>query len=230
MPVGLEKNPFNAPIESFTLGQAVAHISSAVEWDSEYTGKLPGSSNLRDLEDYRLLAGRFLKHSGNTPLAVMALCDKTHNIIKSIQYAKKEYTDFKNNFLQRAVEIDFNDNVVDFVDDIINSLTAVKTAEDAFADSDMIGAGAYTALETIVEDPGITVFSLTQPFDLNTSSARAVYVYKNGVQLINTQDYEFDSTFSFVRILKSLAESDTIELPFTLPVNMYPCCKFAPVA
>jgi hypothetical protein len=212
MPIGLEKNPFNTPIESFTLGQAVAHISSAVEWDSEYTGKLPGSSNLRDLEDYRLLAGRFLKHSGNTPLAVMVLCDKTHNIIKSIQYAKKEYTDFKNNFLQRAIEIDFNDNLVDFVDDIINSLTAVKATDDAFADSDMIGAGAYTVLETTVEDPGILVFSLTQPFDLKTLSTRAVYVYKNGVQLINTRDYEFDSAFSFVKILTTLAVGDTIEI------------------
>jgi hypothetical protein len=212
MPVGLEKNPFNTPIESFTLGQAVAHISSAVEWDSEYAGKLPGSSNLRDLEDYRLLAGRFLKHSGNAPLAVMALCDKTHNIIKSIQYAKKEYTDFKNNFLQRAIEIDFNDEIVNFVDDIINSLTAVKTAEDAFADSDMIGVGAYTVLDTLVEDPGITVFSLTQPFDLKTPSNRAVYVYKNGVQLVNSQDYEFDSTFSFVKIIESLAVGDTIEI------------------
>jgi hypothetical protein len=212
MPIGLEKNPFNTPIESFTLGQAVDHIASAIEWDTEFTGKLPGASNLRDLEDYRLFAKRFLKHSGNTPLAVMSLCDKSHNIIKSIQYAKKEYTDFKNNFLQRAVEIDFNDEIVDFVDDIINSLTAVKTSKNAFADSDMIGAGAYTVLETVVEDPGITVFSLTQPFDLKTSSTRAVYVYKNGVQLINAQDYVFDSTFSFVKILKSILTDDIIEI------------------
>ena len=212
IPVGLEKNPFNTPIASFTLGQAVDHIASAVEWDTAFTGTLPGVSNLRDLEDYRLFAKRFLKHSGNTPLAVMTLCDKSHNIIKSIQYAKKEYTDFKNNFLQRAVEIDFNDDIVDFVDDIINSLTAVKTSKNAFADSDMIGAGAYTALETIVEDPGITVFSLTQPFDLKTPSTQAVYVYKNGVQLINAQDYEFDSTFSFVKILKSISVGDAIEI------------------
>ena len=212
MPVGLEKNPFNSPISSFTLGQAVDHIASGVEWDAEFTGKIPGVSNLRDLEDYRFFAKRFLKHSGNVPMAVMTLCDKTHNIIKSIQYAKKEYTDFKNNFLQRAVEIDFNDEPVNFVDDIINSLTAVKTSKNAFADSDMIGAGAYTVLEKIVEDTGIKVFSLTQPFDLKTPSTRAVYVYKNSVQLINTQDYEFDSTFSFVKILKSISVGDTIEI------------------
>jgi hypothetical protein len=212
IPVGLEKNPFNTAIASFTLGQAVDHISSAVEWDSEFRGTLPGASNLRDLEDYRLSAKRFLKHSGNTPLAVMALCDKTHNIVKAIQYAKKEYTDFKNNFLQRAVEIDYNDQLIDFVDDILNSLTAVKTAQDAFADSDMIGAGAYTALTTVVEDIGITTFTLSERFDLNTLSSRAVYVYLNGTQLLNSRDYEFSPAFSFVKITKPLTEGDTIEI------------------
>jgi len=212
MPVGLEKNPFNTPIESFTLGQAVDHIASAVEWNDEFTGKLPGVSNLRDIENYRLSAKRFLKHSGITPLAITTLCDKTHNIIKAIQYAKKEYTDFKNNFLQRATEIDYNNNVVDFVDDIINSLTAVKTAQNAFADSDMIGVGAYTALQVVVEDTGITTFSLSEKFDLNTPSSRAVYVYKNGTQLLNGIDYEFSSTFSFVRLLITLQLGDTIEI------------------
>ena len=212
IPVGLEKNPFNAAIESFTLGQAVDHISSAVEWDKDFTGVLPGVSNLRDLSNYRLSAKRFLKHSGNTPLAIMALCDKTHNIIKAIQYAKKEYTDFKNNFVQRSIEIDYNDNTVDFVDDVIASLTSVKTADDAFADSDMIGTGAYTSLETVVEDTGITVFSLSNAFDLKTPSSRAVYVYRNGVQLLNAVDYEFSSTFSFVRLLITLQLGDVIEI------------------
>lgn len=212
IPVGLEKNPFNTPIESFTLGQAVDHIASSVEWDTEFTGALPGVSNLRDLSDYRLSAKRFLKHSGNTPLTIMTLCDKTHNIVKSIQYAKKEYTDFKNNFLLRATEIDYNDVMIDFVDDVINSLTAVKTTKDAFADSDMIGAGAYTALQTVVEDTGITVFSLTTTFDLNTPSSRAVYVYKNGTQLLNGVDYEFSPAFSFVKLLVTLQLGDEIEI------------------
>jgi hypothetical protein len=212
IPVGLEKNPFNTPIESFTLGQAVDHIASSVEWDASFTGILPGVSNLRDLSDYRLFAKRFLKHSGNTPLAIMTLCDKTHNIVKSIQYAKKEYTDFKNNFLQRATEIDYNNVVVDFVDDVINSLTSVKTTKDAFADSDMIGAGAYTELETVVEDVGITVFSLTETFDLTSPSSRAVYIYKNGIQLLNGADYVFSPAFSFVKLLVTLQLGDVIEI------------------
>jgi hypothetical protein len=212
MPIGIEKNPLNTAIQSFTLGQATNHIASAIEWDNEFIGILPGVSNLRDLQDYRYHASRFLKHSGNTPLAVMALCDKTHNIVKAIQYAEKEYTIFKNNFLQRSVEIDYNDTVNDFVDDIINSLTSVKTAQDAFADSDMIGAGAFTALTTVVEDTGIRTFSLSQPFDLTKPSSRAVYVYKNDTQLLHGVDYVFDVTFSFVKLLVTLELLDIIEI------------------
>ena len=212
MPIGIEKNPFNTAIQSFTLGQATNHIASAIEWNKEFIGVLPGSSNLRDLQDYRYYASRFLKHSGNTPLAVMTLCDKTHNIVKAIQYAQKEYTIFKNNFLQRSVEIDYNDAVNDFVDDIINSLTSVKTAQDAFSDSDMIGAGAFTALTTVVEDTGIRTFSLSQPFDLTTPSSKAVYVYKNGTQLLHGIDYMFDATFSFVRLTVTLELLDVIEI------------------
>jgi hypothetical protein len=96
----------------------------------------------------------------------MMLCDKTYNIIKSIQYAEKSYTDFKNNFVNRSTEIDYNDNVADFVDDIINSITKTKTDNSPFYDSDVIGTGAYNKISYVVEDTGIKTFSLSEKFDL----------------------------------------------------------------
>jgi hypothetical protein len=39
-----------------------------------------------------------------------------------------------------------------------------------------------------------------------------VYVYINDQQLLNTKDYEFNSTFGFVIIKKSLAVGDVIEI------------------
>ena len=212
LPLGIEKNPLNATLESFTLGQALDHIVSSVEWNNNFTGEIPGNSNLRDLPDYEKYAKRFLHHSGITPLAVMALCDKTHNIIKSIQHAKQSYSEFKNNFIQRAIEINFFDNIADFVDEVINSLTSVKKSTDAFSDSDMIGAGAYNSIKNVVEDTGITTFALSEKFDLQTLSTRAVYVYKNNQQLLNTKEYTFDSTFGFVKLLVELNVGDEIEI------------------
>jgi len=200
IPAGLEKNPFNSDLSEFTLGQAIDHITTSVEFDESFSGVIPGASNLRDLNEYRLFGKRFLKHAEIAPLAISLLCDKTVNIFKALQYGNKSYTVFKNNFLKRATEIDFNNNIPDFVDDVIASLSKVKTTTSPFADSDMIGSGAFNLIRYVVEDDGIKTFSLTEKFNLDQLSRRAIYIYINNKQLVNDTDYEFDFTFGFVRI------------------------------
>ncbi len=212
IPVGLEKNPLNQNLTTFTLGQAIDHITTAVEFKPGFTGILPGASNLRDITDYEKYAKRFLKHSGITPLAVSLLSDKTTNIIKAIQYNKKSYTDFKNNFLAKALELPYEENIPKFVDLIISELTKTKNESSPFADSDMIGAGAYTPIVYNVDDTGIKTFSLSTKFTLTELSKKAVYVYLNESQLLHGKDYEFNETFGFVTLLINLAENDVVEI------------------
>ena len=212
IPLGLEKNPLNEVLTSFTLGQAVDHIVTSVEFNNEFSGTIPGISNLRDITDYQKHAKRFLKHSGMVPLAVSLLCDKTSNVIKSIQYAKKSYTEFKNNFIARAAELPFNTNIPNFVDDIITDLTKTKTSSSPFAGSDMIGTGAFTSIKYKVDDVGIKTFSLSTKFSLTEVSQKAVYVYINEQQLLHGKDYEFNATFGFVTIKVELTEGDNIEI------------------
>jgi hypothetical protein len=76
----------------------------------------------------------------------------------------------------------------------------------------MIGSGAYTNIDYIVEDTGIKTFALSEKFDLQTLSSRAVYVYFNNQQLLINRDYEFDSTFGFVNIKINLVEGDSLEI------------------
>jgi hypothetical protein len=218
LPVGLEKNPLNDPLEGWTLGQAVDHLVAALEFNSSFTGILPGLTNLRDIpinefgQPYNTLGTRYLRHAGLAPMSIMLLCDKTTNVIKSLQYAKKSYTNFKNNFLEKAITIEYNDNIPNFVDDIINNLTKTKTTDNPFVDSDMIGSGAYTSINYVVEDVGIKTFSLSEKFSLTELSRRAVYVYIDNNQLLNGSDYEFNETFGFVKIKVDLAEGDEIEI------------------
>jgi len=212
IPVGLEKNPLNQTLETFTLGQAIDHLLTAVEFKEDFVGELPGVSNLRDIVDYQKYSKRFLKHSGLTPLAINLLTDKTSNIIKSIRYAKKSYTDFKNNFLQKATEIDFNENTADFVDDIINELTKTKSERSPFADSDMVGSGAYTSIDYTVDDVGTNTFALSEKFGLDALSRKAVYIYINDQQLLYMRDYEFNSTFGFLILKVELTRGDQIQI------------------
>lgn len=212
IPLGLEKNPLNQEITSFTLGEATDHVLSAIDLYNEFKGVYPGNNNLRDLNGYQPLAKRFLKHSGISPLAVVMLCDKEINIVKSLEYSAKAYRDYKNKFMQLSATLEYNNDPVQFVDDIIISMTKIKTEKNAFADSDMVGIGAYKLSHYEVEDTEINIFALSEKFDLLSTSRRAVYVYHNGIQLITNRDYKFNSAFGFVELSIALSEGDTIEI------------------
>lgn len=211
-PVGLEKNPLNAVMSSFTYGQAINHIDTALEWNTEFNGKLPGNSNLRDIGDYTKNAVRFMKHAGLAPVALLLITNDQLNVVKSIQNSKKQYTEYKNKFLTKALELEFNPNIVDFVDDIIASISYTKNFNSPFSDSDMLGTGAYSSINYTVADVGIKTFTLSQPFTLDKLSQRAVYVYINGSQLLHGTEYTFDPTFGFVIISKTLSIGDRIQI------------------
>ena len=213
IPSSLEKNPLNDHLTAFTLGQANDHLASMIEVSSEFSGVFPGSSNLRDITEYRSKGKRFLKHSGLGILSLPLLCDKNINLIQSLKYASTEYEKFKNNFLKLSVELPYDQNsIVKFVDDIILAMTKNKINEYPFSTSDMIGSGAFKLNSYVVEDTGIKTFALSEKFDLSTVSSKAVYVYVNDEQLIHGFDYEFDSTFGFVNLLINLNEGDRIEV------------------
>lgn len=212
LPMGLEKNPLNLDLATFTLGEITDHLGTIFEIDDRIIGTFPGNSNLKDIVDVEIFGRRFVKHSGLMPVATTLLCDKDLNIVKSLRYAKAEYTKFKNNLVQLAAELPYDQDPVALLDSVIESLSVGKNQFSSFFGSDMIGTGASAVINYTVEDTGITVFALTNKFDLSTQSDIAVYVYIDGVQLLNGVDYTFDSTFGFVRISKSLVEGNVIEI------------------
>ena len=212
LPCGLERNPLNEILNSFTFGQATDHVSSALEFNSNLTGRLLGSNNLRDIDGYQTHAKRFLKHANIAPISSVLLIDKKINLIKAIRYAKKSYTEFKNNFLATVENLNYDQDVPNFIDTVIADLTKAKSNTSPFIDSDMLGSGAFNSLKYTVEDTGIKTFYISESFNLLTLSRQAVYVYRNNKQLIHGKDYEFNATFSFVTLLIDLVENDSIEI------------------
>lgn len=210
-PAGLEKNPFNEDLQTITYGTAVDHLKSSIEF-VDLLGNTPGVSNLRDVVDYQKFGYRILKHSSFAPISLNLLCDKNINIIKSIEYNSQKYLEFRTTFLELAKTINYNSDIVQFVDDIFDEYSKSKNQNSTFFESDMCGTGAYNTIEYEVEDEGTKTFALSQAFDLTTTSDRAVYVYVNNQQLINGKDYVFDSVFGFVRLLLDLFEGDKISI------------------
>jgi hypothetical protein len=184
IPVGIEKNPLNEQLKTFTLGQASDHLKSSLEFDKRIVGANPGVSNLRDLADYQKHSKRFLKHSGFAAVSTMLINDKDLNVVKSLRHAKNAYTVFKQNIIKQSTILEFNDNTADFLDTIIESITKTKTIDSPFADSDMIGAGAFTSTKYIVADIGITTFTLTENFNLDETLS-----HSNIQSLVSVFDY-----------------------------------------
>ena len=215
IPIGLEKNPLNSDLRFFTYGQAFDHLRTSLEFNNEIykdAESVNSIVNLRDISGYQNKSTRFLKHSGLFPLSTFLLCDKQFNIVKSLQYAKKSYSNFKNDFIIKSSNILFNDNVTDLVDEIIKSLTSTKTIDSPFFGSDMIGSGAYSSIDYVVDDVEIKTFSLSARFNLTDPSDVAVYVYHNGKQLLHGYDYEFNSTFGFISVNIDLTENDFLQI------------------
>jgi hypothetical protein len=225
IPLGLENNPLNSNLEKFTLGQINDHLGTIVDLLDDFQGVFPGPGNLRDLVDYENLGSRFLKHSSLAAVGINLLCNKEVNIINSIRFAANEYNNFRNKFLQLAITLPYeNDDTVLFFDRIVDNISKAKNVSSSFLDSDMIGSGAFKAINYTVSDIGINTFALSEKFDLTSSSSKAVYVYINNEQLLADTDYEFDSTFGFVRINKILTEGDVIVIKeyFSTSFNFIP--------
>ena len=239
VPENLSTNPLNAQLSDFTLGEILNHINDIQEKNSNLTGVIPGSSNLRDLPDVRTKGGKILQHTGALPAGFFNLIDQNANAISALDYASLEYQKFKDNFISRSTGKTFEGNVADFVDEILDNLVQGKTSSFPFYYEDMVGHGSnvstrtYTVLDTSEVD-----YAIDSKFDITTTSNRAVYVYVNDVQLVVGTDYTFSTTDDSINITSTIAVNDIITIkdyadttasfipPTPTKLGMYP--KFKP--
>ena len=212
-PINLQNNPLNENIVDFTYGEVSDHVNTIISNVENFTGVFPGSSNLRNLGQLAEYGTKFVQHTGPLPLAMYHITNKEFNAVKSIRYAKKEYAKWKRNFIQLATDLGIDGDPKTLVDKIIEKWQADKSKQTAFYWTDMIGSGANKKRSFTVVDTGNKFYSLTEPFNLDTITAKAVYVYLNNTQLLHGQDYTFTAE-GFISISASvtLAVNDTIDI------------------
>jgi len=207
----LERNPLNANVQDFTLGEVSDHVSTIVENIPNFEGIFPGSTNLRDLPNQSIFGRKFIKHSSPLNLAMYHLLDKDANIVKSLRFARREYGKFKRQFLEIAETLGFEGPVKQHVDKILSEIVKDKTNKLPFYFSDMLPFGAAITTRITVEDPDAQFFALSQPFEYNKINTKAVSVYINNEQLLYKRDYEFNEN-GFLIITKEKTFNDVIEI------------------
>ena len=207
----LEKNPLNENVSVFTLGEVIDHTRSIIANLDTFTGKFPGTNNLRDIANLSKYGSKFIKHSSPLNLAMYHLLDRDANAVKAIRTAKREYSKFKRQFLQTAETLGYTGPVKQHVDKILEEINKDKTSRMPYFFSDMVPYGASLLTSVQVEDVDVDFFALSFDFDINALSRQAVNVYLNGTQLVYGVDYAFNEN-NFLQLSVNKNFGDTIEI------------------
>ena len=237
-PANLVNNGENNDLNSFTLGSIGDHFRTIFLNDSRVLGELNGITNARDVPDIIEQGLRFLKHKGSMVNSIFSLVDKNSNVIKAFRDTALKYNLFKEQFLQKAIELGLTGTVRENVDEILYVLSKNKNINDAFYYSDMAGYGrTVNVLNYTVTTSLQSIFGISSNFNMSAISDRSVYVYLNNEQLIHSVDYEFDAVDNSIEIKRNLSAGDKIivadydttgnAIPFTpTKLGLYP--KFKP--
>ena len=122
IPLNFESNPLNQDVTTFTLGAVSQHVDSITENLKTFTGRFPGTCNLRDLGNTTSYGTKFVQHAGPLNLAMYHIVNKNANVIKSLEFAQQEYTKFKRQFLTEAGRLGFDGTPKKHVDLILKKI------------------------------------------------------------------------------------------------------------
>ena len=213
IPSNWQNNPLNNSISAFTFGEVTDHVKTIVENlpTSEFSGDFPGASNLNDIGSLSQYGRRFLQHAGPFGLAAFSIIDKDANIIKSIRWTARKYSEFKREFLRIAEQNPFDGTISEIVDQILLKYSEAKHSDTfPFYYSDMAPYGAASVRTYTVVDPRLPIFVIDQIFDPSVLTKRTVLIYVNETQLLIDKDYVFDKNDAFVEILTPLSVGDQV--------------------
>jgi hypothetical protein len=221
VPQNLDLNAQNIDIDTLTLGQIRNHLIAQAQNSTILIGDVLAQSNLRDI-DIKQQGGTILQHSAPTPYASLFLIDEKANFVNGLRFAQQEYTRFKNKFFELSTSLNgINaDDPVASVDLIITRITQVKNKTFPWYYSDMV---PYGPLKNIVGQIGsIDGFEIFDPLKLNYEiteifndqelSNKAVLVYLNNVQLIKDIDYNFSIDTPSINFTTELAVGDIVKI------------------
>jgi hypothetical protein len=203
IPSNLEYNALNQSIETITLGQVRGHWFSIGRNTRGVIGEILSVSNLRDL-DTRFQSGSILQHSAPSVYSSLFLIDPHVNFMNSIELARRDYTKFKNKFLELCLTLTDLDpaNPADGIDTILQTINNVKNTTFAWHYTDMVPWSENFITDAYrINDINVRSYSVANGYsavgeELYPSaglSNKAVLVYLNGTLLVIGKDYTLGS-------------------------------------
>lgn len=215
IPINLDFNSKNEQLKTVTLGQIRNNLITVAQNNVHVIGSPLGDTSMRDIS-IKNYGGNILQNSAPLIYAQLFLIDQQANFVDSVDYARKEYTKFKNRFVEMCSTLAGLDptDPKSGVDRILSTINSVKNKSFPFFYSDMLAYGEadvkkYTVLEVTQKQ-----YKLVNKFDDTQVQARAVLVYHNNKLLVKGIDYVFNTDRPAITILDTvqLVLGDSIEI------------------
>lgn len=211
IPTNLENNPNNDLIKQLTYSEIANHLYTITQNVPGFRGNHYGINNLRDLPYNKNYGTKIIKNSIPLNFVIYHSLSKNVNIIKSIEYSRKEYGKFKRDFIRYASEMQYDGTIKEQVDHILITLNNGKNRSSPFYFTDMVPYTAPTINTFTVRNKNQQYFSLSSEFSMKVLSNKAVNVYQNDIQLIHGKDYEINDS-NFVKISCDRKKDDIIKI------------------
>jgi hypothetical protein len=221
LPLNIDLNTENKNFNTLTLGQLRQHLVAMSQNNYGLSGNILAKNNLRDLE-IKDWTGCILQHASPAMYSGLAFGDQGFEFVEAIEYAQKEYTKFKNKFLDQALKVEINvSNIPEAVDKVMEVVNLGKNTTMPWYDSDMIPYGkAFTNSRIPVVDIRQLRYQIPSLYNDTVPSRRSVLVYLGDtatgtyVQLAKNKDFTFNQTIAAIDL------SETVSLTYTSYIEL----------
>jgi hypothetical protein len=177
-PANLTNNPLNGPVDDFTFTQISDHVKTIADFNGEFEGEFPGSSNLRDLGIVSAFASRIVSHDNPLSFAHFFLGTRENNLIDAVRKVAVDYNQFKSNLLRSITELRGTYSPAQSLDTALLKLNSTKDNTFSYKNSDMLAYGndRKTRIFTVTNSRNVR-YSLASTYNDSILSERAILVY-----------------------------------------------------
>lgn len=221
IPSNIELNTENKNFNSLTLGQLRQHLTAMSENNYGLQGSVLASNNLRDLS-IKDWAGSIVQHAAPAMYSALALGDQGFEFIEAIELAQREYSKFKNKFLDQASRLQINiKNIPESVDLILQTINIGKNTTMSWYDSDMVPYGnAFTKTTIPIIDTRQRRYQIPSLYNDRVPSRRSVLVYLKDTQTGQITQLAKKRDFTFNQSLSAIDLSSDLELNFNQIIEL----------
>jgi hypothetical protein len=191
VPRNLSQNIFNENTDRLTLGTIRNHYNSLAQNILNLVGNINGANNIRDLGNVSSYGDIIIQHAAPLALAAKFIRTREYDLFEAIKFNGRYYEKYKNQLLDWVQKNDIADLSIDeILEHAVANITAGKTLDHAFYNSDMLPAGNdYDVVTHQITAISTDTFDIINVYDFTKANSKAILVYLNDTLLVKDHDY-----------------------------------------